>query len=121
MTGVITGQGQRQWRRFSPLVLKDNETEARERLRAFLDGASLGDRPALWVVADVENPWAVPPLPGDRKGPPILSYKPNSPDPSEYPIQCARPPISTLPGTSGESIARSRTPPFSRRPCLQPV
>jgi len=38
---------------FSPLGLKQNEAEARERHRAFFAGESLGDRPALYVVADV--------------------------------------------------------------------
>lgn len=48
-------------RRFSPLGLKENEANARERLRAFLAGASLGDRPALWVVADIEEGSSPPP------------------------------------------------------------
>ncbi len=41
---------------FSPLALKENEAEARERHRAFFAGESLGDRPAFYVVADARPP-----------------------------------------------------------------
>jgi len=55
------------------LSLKQNEDEARERLRAFWSGASLG-RPALIVEADdptfVEKPWRGPAL--DAKGRDLL-------------------------------------------------
>lgn len=37
---------------FTPLGLKENEAEARQRHRAFFAGESLSDRPALYVVAD---------------------------------------------------------------------
>ncbi len=51
MKATIRGEGLG----LSPLGLKGNEPEARERLRAFLAGTSLGDRPALWVVADTKH------------------------------------------------------------------
>ncbi len=53
-----------------PFTLKTNEPEARERLRAFWRGESVGGRPALIVEADnptfVDKPWRGPTL--DTKG-----------------------------------------------------